>query len=80
MTPKSAKSGQYFYYSCTVNNRFGKDNCAIRAVSAPELENTVVYGIKKIREKDELLDKMIKRANQISKEEIKPLLSPLYQD
>ncbi|MCL0048479.1 recombinase family protein [Dehalococcoidia bacterium] len=35
MSPKSAKSGQYFYYSCTVNNRFGRDNCSIGAVSAP---------------------------------------------
>ena len=38
MTPKSAKSGKYFYYSCTVNERFGKNHCSIRRVSAPALE------------------------------------------
>lgn len=73
MTPKSAKSGQYYYYSCTVNNRFGKDNCSIRSTSAPELERAVVYVIRGIRERDDLLNKMIGRAAQISREEIKPL-------
>ena len=73
MSPKSAKSGQYFYYSCTVNNRFGRNNCSIRAVSAPELERIVVFGLKEIQKKETLLDKMIKRANQVSREGIKPL-------
>ena len=62
MSPKSAKSGQYFYYSCTLNNRFGRDNCSIRAISAPELERVVVFGLKEIQKKEDLLDKMTKRA------------------
>lgn len=73
MSPKSAKSGQYLYYNCTVNNRFGKDNCSIRAVSAPELERVVVFGLKGIQKKEDLLDKMIRKANQVSREGIKPL-------
>ncbi|MBC7091936.1 MAG: recombinase family protein, partial [Nitrososphaeria archaeon] len=56
MTPKSAKSGKYFYYSCTVNERFGKNHCFIRRVSALALERVVVYGIKEIRKKRELLE------------------------
>jgi site-specific DNA recombinase len=43
MTPKSAKSGQYFYYSCTFNNRFGKEHCFIRRVSAEELEREWLF-------------------------------------
>ena len=73
MSPKSAKSGQYIYYSCTVNNRFGRDNCSIRAVSAPELERVVVFGLKEIQRKEDLLDEMIRKATQVSKDGIKPL-------
>jgi predicted RNase H-like nuclease (RuvC/YqgF family) len=42
-------------------------------VSAPELEKVIVSGIRGIRRKEDLLDRMIERANQISKDEIKPL-------
>jgi len=73
MTPKSAKSGKYFYYSCTVNERFGKNHCSIRMVSAPALERVVIYGIKEIRNKRELLEEMIERANHLSKVDIKLL-------
>jgi site-specific DNA recombinase len=73
MSPKSAKSGQYFYYSCTFNNRFGREHCLIRRVSAPELEKIVVSGIREVRRKEDLLDEMIERANQVSKDEISPL-------
>lgn len=73
MSPKSAKSGRYFYYSCTVNNRFGRDNCSIKAVSAPELERVVVFGLKEIQKRKDLLDEKIRKANQVSKEGIKLL-------
>ena len=73
MTPKSAKSGKYFYYSCTVNERFWENHCSIRRVSAPALERVVIYRIKEIKKKRELLEEMIEKTNRISKEDIKCL-------
>jgi site-specific DNA recombinase len=73
MTPKPAKSGRYLYYSCTQANRFGHSTCEIKEVSASDLDGAVVYGLKQVSMKDDFIEKMVNKANQVSKGEIIPL-------
>jgi len=73
LTSKPAKGGRYLYYSCTSVNRFGKKNCQIKQVPAQALESAVLCGLKEVSQNDYILQKMVEKANQISKEEVIPL-------
>ena len=77
MTPKysTGRNGLHFYYQCTKNSHFGKQECEMRYVPAAELERVVLERLKAISMDEATIQEIVERANSLSGDEIQHLES-----
>ncbi len=64
MIGRSAKSHQYYYYTCNRGFKQGKESCAARALPKERFESDV---LKQVREKvlnEEWLEELVELVNQ----------------
>ena len=63
MVGRSAKSHQYYYYTCNGSFKRGKDACTARALPKDRLERAIIEQVKERILKQESLEELIKLAN-----------------
>ncbi len=64
MIGRSAKSHQYYYYTCNGNFKQGVDTCAARALPKDRLERIIVEQIKEKVLNDEWLEELVQLVNK----------------
>ena len=64
MTGRSAKSHQFYYYTCSRSNKQGRDACTARNLPKKKLENFIVDHIKEKILDTEVIEKLVALANE----------------
>ena len=64
MTGRSAKSNQYFYYTCSRSFKQGKDGCDARSLPKDEIERLVITKIRQRVLTDENLEELVRLVNE----------------
>ena len=64
MTGRSAKSHQYYYYTCNGSFKRGRDSCSARALPKDKLEKLLVEQVKERILNQESLEELVKSVNQ----------------